>query len=281
MPEPTPWPESVREYGRGFAGGLLFSLPLLYTMEVWWAGYVARPPRLLALLAATFLLLLAYNRVSGMRHDASWIEVAIDSVEELGLGTLTAVLVLFLIGRIGPDVSRGEALGLVVAEAVVVAIGFSVGTAQLGPGASDRELGAEGDRAWSPLARHVVIAACGALLFAANVAPTEEVVVIALDTGPLRLLGLVLLSLLIVGAILVLTRRAGEDELPGGKSGLLYDTALTYVVGLAIAAAVLWFFGRFDGASPVVALRQSVVLAFPSGIGAAAGKVLLEIREDR
>src|SRR5687768_4310411 len=31
--------ESLREYGRGVAGGLMFSLPLLYTMEVWWAGF--------------------------------------------------------------------------------------------------------------------------------------------------------------------------------------------------------------------------------------------------
>jgi hypothetical protein len=29
--------ESLREYGRGVAGGLLFSLPLLYTVEVWHA----------------------------------------------------------------------------------------------------------------------------------------------------------------------------------------------------------------------------------------------------
>jgi len=27
--------ESLQEYGRGIAGGLMFSIPLLYTMEVW------------------------------------------------------------------------------------------------------------------------------------------------------------------------------------------------------------------------------------------------------
>ncbi len=36
-----PSSESLREYGRGLAGGLLFSLPLIYTMEVWWAGIIA------------------------------------------------------------------------------------------------------------------------------------------------------------------------------------------------------------------------------------------------
>lgn len=36
------WPlvASLQEYARGIAGGLIFSLPLLYTMEVWWAGFI-------------------------------------------------------------------------------------------------------------------------------------------------------------------------------------------------------------------------------------------------
>ncbi|MDQ3135846.1 MAG: TIGR02587 family membrane protein, partial [Acidobacteriota bacterium] len=36
-----PIKKSLQEYARGVAGGLLFSLPLLYTMEVWWMGVVA------------------------------------------------------------------------------------------------------------------------------------------------------------------------------------------------------------------------------------------------
>ena len=72
--------ESLQEYGRGIAGGLLFSLPLLYTMEVWQTGLNAHPLRLLVAVAGTFLLLLGYNRHAGLRRDASMIEVVIDSV---------------------------------------------------------------------------------------------------------------------------------------------------------------------------------------------------------
>lgn len=78
--------QSIREYGRGVAGGLLFSLPLLYTMEMWQSGFVLAPLRLLIGLAMVFLLLLGYNRYAGVRSDASFWEVAIDSIEELGLG---------------------------------------------------------------------------------------------------------------------------------------------------------------------------------------------------
>ena len=50
--------QSAREYGRGVAGGLLFSLPMLYTMEVWAAGFRLSPGRILVLASATFVLLL-------------------------------------------------------------------------------------------------------------------------------------------------------------------------------------------------------------------------------
>ena len=96
-----PVSRSLREYARGLAGGLMFSLPLLYTMEVWWAGFVAEPMRLVLYVAATFVLLLGYNHYAGLHHDASWQEVVIDSVEEMGLGLILAAGVLFLLGQLG------------------------------------------------------------------------------------------------------------------------------------------------------------------------------------
>src|SRR5215203_5687491 len=82
--------QSLREYARGVTGGLLFSLPLLYTMEVWWAGFIARPLRLLVYLLAGFLLLFGYNRYAGLHEDASWADVAFEAVEEMGLGLLVS-----------------------------------------------------------------------------------------------------------------------------------------------------------------------------------------------
>jgi len=68
----------------GVLGGLLFSLPLLYTM-VWWAG-TTHPLRLLIYVLATFTLLLGYNRYSGLRCDASPAEVAIDQLRRWDWG---------------------------------------------------------------------------------------------------------------------------------------------------------------------------------------------------
>ena len=270
--------ESLREYGRGFAGGLIFSLPLLYTMEVWWTSFIAGPFRLLMLLGFTFLLLLGYNRYAGLRHDASWIEVAIDSVEELGLGVVTSAGVLFLIGQIGPSTSRTEMLGKIVVEAAVVAIGFSVGSAQLGSGGDDLGKGADEGTDAPGLPHQIVIALCGAVLFAANVAPTEEIVMIAVESGAWRLLGIAMLSILLVGGILHWVDFKGADRYARAENALdvVTGTAITYAVALTASAVLLWFFGRFDHNGSVVCASQVVVLGFPAALGAAAGRLLLQ-----
>ncbi|MGI9067991.1 MAG: DUF2391 family protein, partial [Pyrinomonadaceae bacterium] len=181
--------ESLQEYGRGVAGGLMFSLPLLYTMEVWWAGFIAHPWRLLIYMLATFVLLLGYNRYGGLRRDATKMEVAIDSVEVMGLGLVIAGVVLVLLGRITLEMPVNEIAGLIVVEAMTVAIGVSVGTAQLGAGGEEDEgLGETPNKNDIHFGSQMVFAFCGALLFAANIAPTEEVVILAIETSWVRLM---------------------------------------------------------------------------------------------
>lgn len=275
MPTPA---DSLREYGRGLAGGLLFSLPLLYTMEVWWAGFIARPERILGYLACVFLLLLGYNRYAGLHHDASWWEVAIDSVEELGLGIVTAAGALFVLGRIGPDQSLDEVIGKTLIEAGLVAIGFSVGTAQLGGRVGDEEKASDGDddRTHS-FGSNLVIATCGAVLFAANVAPTEEIVMIAIETTAGRLLALAIASMAVAMLILYFSDFVRARHLTRADSPfqVVTGTIVTYAIALAVSAVILWFFGRFDGVATDVAVRHIIVLGFPAVLGASAGRLLL------
>jgi putative integral membrane protein (TIGR02587 family) len=272
-----PISESLREYGRGLAGGLIFSLPLLYTMEVWWAGFIAQPVRLFSYLLVIFLLLLGYNRYAGMRRDASWLEVAIDSIEELGLGVIASAVMLFALGRIGRHTTQEEALGLILIEAGVVAIGFSVGTAQLGAGGEDEEGMGERDQPVH-FPGQVVITLCGAVLFAANVAPTEEILMIAVETGPGRLLLLALVSLAVSALILYFSdfARASRYSPIETRWQALAGTTITYAVALVASAAILWFFGRFDGQGPEVIVAEIVVLGFPAALGGSAGRLLLQ-----
>ncbi|HEX6178184.1 MAG TPA: TIGR02587 family membrane protein, partial [Thermoanaerobaculia bacterium] len=267
--------ESLREYGRGLAGGLLFSLPLLYTMEMWWTGFIASPERLLLMLVFTFVLLLGYNRFAGLREDASAIEIAIDSVEELGLGLITAAGVLYLLGRIGPGVAWHEVIGKTVVEASVVAIGYSIGTAQLG---IEENTGLPGQSEKNPsFAGHLLLAFCGAIVFAANVAPTEEVVMIAIETGAARLAGLALLSVGLAALVLYHVRFVRSDRFSQAEGALdvVVGSAATYATALVATAVVLWFFGRYEGHALDICIAETIVLGFPAVLGASAGRLLL------
>lgn len=270
--------ESLREYGRGLAGGLIFSLPLLYTMEVWWAGFITRPERLLVYLAAIFVLLLGYNNFAGMRRDASWGEVVIDSVEELGLGLVTSFITLWILGRLDFH-SLDETLGQTIIEGGIVAIGFSIGTAQLGADDEGQHgRGEDDDDEEAGTISQVVIAFCGAVIFAANVAPTEEILMIAVEISAARMIGIALLSFVVGGLILFFSefrksKRYSPTETHFEKFA---GSVITYATALVASAAILWFFGRLDGVSLEVALGQIVVLGFPAALGASAGRLLLQ-----
>ena len=272
--------QSLQEYGRGLAGGLMFAMPLLFTMEVWWAGFILHPLRILLYVAATFGLLLLYNRFVGLRQDASFLEVVIDSVEEMGLGILVAALVLWLTDRLSADLTAAEIGGKIIMEAMTVAIGVSVGTAQLGaPDDGDEGLsGAEnGDEAKSYIPQ-TAIALCGAVLFAANIAPTDEIEVIAMEIPPLKLLLLAVFSISLASLILHFAGFRGAVGHTAADTSLLKARGVvtTYAVALVASASSLWFFGKMDDKPPHIVIAQTVILGVPAVLGASAGRLLLQ-----
>jgi putative integral membrane protein (TIGR02587 family) len=269
--------ESLREYGRGIAGGLLFSLPLLYTMEVWQAGFTMPPHRQLVYILLALVLLLGYNRYAGLHPDSTWAEVAIDSIEEMGIGLLLSAVVLLLIGRITPGQDAGEVIGRIVVEAVTVAIGVSVGTAQLGGDGDEPKLGM-GDPEGVSFGGQLALALCGAVLFAANVAPTEEIVLIGTEMPGIQLAGLGV-STMVVGALVLYYsdfRGARQWARAEGFPAVFRGTVITYAVGLVASAGILWVFGRFDGVGLHAIAGQTVALGVASTLGASAGRLLLQ-----
>jgi putative integral membrane protein (TIGR02587 family) len=134
-----------------------------------------------------------------------------------------------------------------------------------------------------------VLATCGAVLLASNVAPTEEIVLIAIESTRWKILILALLSLGLGGLVLFFSDLPGTEEPAGsGKAAgaggaggvgaveIVSRTALHYAVALVASALILWFFGRFDGASLATGLAETVVLGVPASLGASAGRLLLQ-----
>ncbi len=275
--------QSLQEYLRGIAGGLMFSLPLLYTMEVWWAGFTMHPLRLLLYVLATFTLLLGYNRYAGLRYDFTPLEVAVDSVEEMGIGMAISAVVLWLLGQITTAMPGSEVAGKIIIESMTVAIGVSVGTAQLGGSKAHGNTGAEDNLTpflseGSDLMGQGAIATCGAVLFAANVAPTEEIIVIATQTTAFKLVGMAILSMVFGSLVLFYSDFSGTQSFSKsrGLKTVFGGAVITYAISLVVSAAMLWVFGRFDDTSAIVCLSETVVLGLAANLGGSAGRLLLQ-----
>jgi putative integral membrane protein (TIGR02587 family) len=239
-------------------------------MEVWEAAFTLPPHRQLAYLVGTSLLLLGYNRYSGLHEDTSWAEVVIDSVEELGIGLVLSVMILYALGRIEPGQHVDEILGRIVVEALTIAIGVSVGTAQLG---GEEQLG---QTRHIGVGGQITLATCGAVLFAANVAPTEEIVILGTENSAPNLLGLAALSVVLGALILYFSDFRGSPR--GTSTGLdmARGIVVTYAVGLVSSALILWLFGRFDGVGVAAVVGQTVALGVAASLGASAGRLLLQ-----
>jgi putative integral membrane protein (TIGR02587 family) len=124
----------------------------------------------------------------------------------------------------------------------------------------------------------LVLAFCGAVLLAANVAPTEEIVMIGLEVPPLRLAALAVATMVLGGLVLFYSdfrgaRRWAKRE---GFLGVMRGTVITYAVALVASAGILWLFGRFDGVGARAIVGQTVALGVASTLGASAGRLLLQ-----
>lgn len=114
-----PWRTEALDLIRATSGGLLFGVPLLYTMEVWWAGTRTPPWVLLALAALLFVPVFVMNKTEGFRatRDVRWRDAGADTVEAVALAVVVTAATLVLVREITIDTPLGAGLGKVLYEA--------------------------------------------------------------------------------------------------------------------------------------------------------------------
>lgn len=252
---------------RAFGGAIIFSLPLLMTMEMWWLGFYMDRLRLALLMAALLPLLVALSHFGGFKSTVSWGEDVADALIAYGIGFAAAAAVLALINVIGPEMPLREVVGKVAVQAVPGAFGAMLARSQFGGGEQERGYGSE-----------VLLMTAGALFLAFNVAPTEEMVLIAYRVTPWHALGLVGVSLALMHAFVYGSGFEGGQSRPEGTpwwSEFLRLSVVGYAVALLVSAYVLWTFGRFEDHAYGLYVVMAVVLGFPAAIGAAAARLIL------
>ena len=113
---------------RAVSGGLLFGVPLLYTMEVWWTGTHTEPHQMLVLLALLAVPVFALNRTAGFRSsaDSRRVDAIADSIETIAVGLVTTALVLTMLREIDADSAIEVALGKIIYESIPFCLGIGL-----------------------------------------------------------------------------------------------------------------------------------------------------------
>ncbi len=253
------------------AGAILFSFPLLMTMEMWWLGFYMDRLRLALFLAITFVLVLGISYFEGGAETFK-IEV-LDALAACAAGYAVATAMLLLFGILKPGMSADEIIGKISLHAIPSSIGAILARRQLGVEESGKE---RRRREWH--GAKIFFMAVGAVFLAFQLAPTEEMVLIGHKMTGWHAAALAVVSLCVMQAFLCSVERGNRATI--FRSDLFWGvflrfTIVGYALALLISLYILWTFGRLDGAGMTEIVMSMIVLAFPASLGAAAARLIL------
>jgi putative integral membrane protein (TIGR02587 family) len=266
-------PNSKFEIGlaRAFGGAIIFSLPLLMTMEMWHLGSGISEIRLALFLFLTIPLLIGLSHYIGFEDTSSFKDDTLDAFVAYAVAFVASSVVLLLFAVIRPGMSIDEIVGKVAIQAVPGSIGAMLAQSQFGRKRKRKDRRRR-------YVDELFIMAIGALFLALNVAPTEEMILIAHKMSDWHAVTLALVSLVIMHAFVYSLEFIGEVPVPEGTpflSVFLRFTMAGYAIALIISLYVLWTFGRADGLSLEQLVTTVIVLGFPAAVGASAARLVL------
>jgi putative integral membrane protein (TIGR02587 family) len=254
-----------------FGGAIIFSIPLLMTMEMWWLGFYMDRFRLAIFLVFALLLVLGLSYFEG-GEETFKIEV-LDALTACAVGYVVAALMLFLLGIIKPGMSVDEGVGKVALHAVPCSIGAILARRQLGAEATHKE-----QRRQDQYAGKLFLMGAGAIFLAFQLAPTEEMVLIGYQITGWHAAALAMVSLGVMQAFLCSVEAQGRGSIFSADffwGVFMRLTIVGYALVLLLSLYVLWTFGRLDGAALPEAIMSILVLGFPAAIGASAARLIL------
>ena len=274
----SPWSKELNAMARAFAGAFVFGMPLLFTMEMWWIGEYADRWKLLAFLVLAFGANFGLATVSGFRRDSTVFGNLEEAVESVAVGIVTATVVLVVLNQIRPSDPFDAIVGKILVQSIPLSLGVSVANEVFG---RQHERTRTGDRSTSNLSpqqellNDIGATAIGGVFVGFSIAPTEEVRMIASALDLPHLIALVGVTLLI-SYIIVFASGFDAEQAEGPFQHPLTETVLAYIVSLIVAMIALYLFDQITADQPIEsAVRQMIVLAVPTTVGGAAGRLVV------
>jgi len=286
-PRDNPWAREADDLLRGLTGGFLVGIPLLYTVETWWIGQTISMPRALAFLLCAYGINLAFVTGLGFRgRKAGAFHPLTEALEATALAVIATTVTLALLHQLHPGLALDAIVGRIAVDTLPVSLGVSVAHAVLAP--RETRLGGEGGGddalpgghgALKSLVLDLGASFGGALFVSMNIAPTEEIPMLATEVPHGYLPLLVVFSLGLSYAIVFEAGFGGQDRRrrsAGPFQHPLPETTLAYLVSLITCTGALLLYRQISlGDDWFVAYAQIVLLGLPAAIGAAAGRLAI------
>jgi putative integral membrane protein (TIGR02587 family) len=259
---------------RALGGAVFFGLPLLMTLEMWVLGSASERERLALLLILSIPLLVGLSHYAGFEETFCMLDDVVDAFVALAVGFVASAGILWIFGVIGRETPWDVLVTKLSIQAVPGSIGALLAASQFGTKEEEEE---EQNR-FTRYDGELFLMAAGAIFFAFNLAPTDEILVIAQQMSDVQAAGLALLSLLVMHAFVYAVQFSGTPQTSEATprwSLFLRFTIPGYTLALLISLYILWTFGRLDGLGLQAAAVSTVVLGFPAAIGAAAARLVI------
>jgi putative integral membrane protein (TIGR02587 family) len=269
---------------RAFGGAIIFSLPLMMTMEMWWLGFYMDRFRLVLFLVLMVPVLAILSHYAGFERADGPLDLILNAFTALAVGFIASAVILVLLHVLQAGNSLDELVGKIVLQAIPGAIGAMLARSQLAThGDGDEDNGDDPNEEVEEARRdtyagELFLAGIGAMFMAFNVAPTDEMVLIGLMMTEWHAIALVAGSLLLMHAFVYAVEFRGTTRRRDGVplvSEFLRLTIVAYALSLLISLYVLWTFGRTDGLGALELVKVTLVLGFPAALGAAAARLIL------
>lgn len=266
------------DLARAFGGAILFSFPMLMTMEMWFLGFYMNGLRLTLFTLLTVPLLIGLSYYDGFEATSSLLDDTIDTFVAYAVGFVASTALLFLFGVIEFGMSADEIIGKISIQAIIGSFGAMFAQSLLHGDKEENEESKERQRGASYFGE-LFLMTVGAVFLSMSVAPTEEMILISFQMTDWHTLALAVVTLFVMHAFVYAVEHRGfEKEISSDTSVLsnfLRFTVVGYAIVLLISFYILWTFGSIDDMAFAEKLKATIVLGFPAAIGASASRLIL------
>lgn len=208
-----------------------------------------------------------------------------DSVEALAIGIVCTGIVLVVLQEITLQTSLQEALGKLIYEGMPFTLGVALANQFLSGEGRETKPDSESSQKKSNSGElnatlsDIGATLIGSTIIAFNIAPTDEVPMLASAASGLWLLAVMALSLAISYLIVFaagLTDQKKRHQQQGIFQRPLSETIAAYLFSLIAAMVMLIFFQKLQFDDPwQLWLNHTILLGLPAAVGGAAGRLAI------